>query len=84
LRSGVFTRGPGLAEFDLSVFKTIPITEKTKVLFRAEGFNIANRANLGLPNPIIFSGSSISPAAGKITSTTTSSRQIQFGLKLMF
>ena len=76
--------GPGLAEFDLSVFKTVPITERTRVLFRAEGFNVANRANFGLPNPIIFSGSSISPSAGKITSTTTSSRQIQFGLKLMF
>ena len=54
------------------------------VLFRAECFNVASRANLGLPNPIVFSGNSISPSAGKITSTTTSSRQIQFGLKLMF
>jgi len=76
--------GPGLAEIDFSVFKTIPITERTRVLFRAEFFNIANRANFNLPNPIVFSGNSISPSAGKITSTTTSSRQIQFGLKLMF
>jgi len=76
--------GPGLAEFDFSVFKTTAITETTSVLFRAECFNVANRANFGLPNPIVFSGNSISPSAGKITSTTTSSRQIQFGLKLMF
>jgi len=76
--------GPGLAEIDLSVFKTIPITESTKLLFRAEGFNIANRPNFGVPNFLIFSGDSISPSAGQITSTTTSSRQIQFGLKLMF
>ena len=76
--------GPGLAELDFSVFKTTPITERTRVLFRAEFFNIANRANFNLPNPIIFSGNSISPSAGTITSTTTSSRQIQFGLKLMF
>jgi hypothetical protein len=76
--------GPGLAEIDLSVFKTIPITERTRVLFRAEFFNIANRANFNLPNPVLFSGSSISAGAAKITSTTTSSRQIQFGLKLMF
>jgi hypothetical protein len=55
-----------------------------KVLFRAEFFKITNRANFNLPNPIIFSSNSISPSAGKITSTTTSSRQIQFGLKLMF
>jgi hypothetical protein len=76
--------GPGLAEIDFSVFKTIPITERTKVLFRAEAFNIANRANFGIPNFLIFSGESISPSAGQITSTVTSSRQIQFGLKLMF
>ena len=76
--------GPGLAELDFSAFKTIAITERTKVVFRAEFFNIANRANFNLPNPIVFSGATTSPSAGKITSTTTSSRQIQFGLKLTF
>jgi hypothetical protein len=76
--------GPGLADFDFSVFKTTPITERTNVVFRAEFFNIANRANFNLPNPLIFSGNTISASAGKITSTTTSSRQIQFGLKLIF
>jgi len=76
--------GPGLAEFDFSVVETTPITERARVLFRAEFFNIANRANFNLPNPLVFSGSTISPSAGKITSTTTTSRQIQFGLKLMF
>jgi hypothetical protein len=58
--------GPGLAEIDFSVFKTIPITEKTRLLFRAEAFNIANRANFGIPNFLIFSGDSISPSAGQI------------------
>ena len=76
--------GPGLAEIDISVFKTIPITERTRLLFRAEAFNIANKANFGIPNFLIFSGESISPSAGQITSTITSSRQIQFGLKLVF
>jgi len=76
--------GPGLAEFDFSLFKTTPITERTSVLFRAEFFNLTNRANFNLPNPVVFSGNTISPSAGQITSTTTTSRQIQFGLKLMF
>ncbi|OLD16100.1 MAG: hypothetical protein AUI91_14895 [Acidobacteria bacterium 13_1_40CM_3_56_11] len=76
--------GPGLAEIDISVFKTIPITERTRLLFRAEAFNIANRPNFGIPNFLIFSGDSISPSAGQITTTVTNSRQIQFGLKLMF
>jgi hypothetical protein len=76
--------GPSLAEIDLSVFKTFPITETTKLLFRAEGFNIANRPNFGIPNFLVFSGESINPTAGQITNTVTSSRQIQFGMKLMF
>jgi hypothetical protein len=76
--------GPGLAEFDFSVFKTTPITETTRVLFRAEFFNITNRANFGLPNPNIFSGGTISASAGKIVATTGTSRQIQLGLKLNF
>jgi hypothetical protein len=76
--------GPGLTEFDFSVFKTTPITETTRVLFRAEFFNITNRTNFGLPNPNIFSGGTISASAGKIVATTGTSRQIQLGLKLMF
>src|SRR5262249_38056661 len=32
--------GPGLADIDVSVFKTIPITERAKVLFRSEAFNM--------------------------------------------
>jgi hypothetical protein len=77
-------QGPGLAELDFSVFKTTHITERTSMLFRAEFFNITNRANFNVPNFLVFSGGSISPSAAKITSTTTSSRQIQFGLKLVF
>ena len=77
-------QGPGLAEFDFSVFKNTHITERTNVLFRAEFFNITNRANFNVPNFLIFSVPNYSPSAAKITSTTTSSRQIQFGLKLIF
>jgi hypothetical protein len=76
--------GPGLAEFDTSVFKKIRISERVRAQFRAEFFNIFNRTNLSYPNLGVFSGTSISPSAGIITATTTTSRQIQFGLKLSF
>lgn len=77
--------GPGLAEFDFSVFKTIPIQERTSLVFRAEFFNITNRTNFGLPNPNVFSSSgAINASAGQITATTGTSRQIQLGLKLTF
>jgi hypothetical protein len=76
--------GPGLGELDLSLFKRFPITERVNLQFRAECFNVENRANFGTPNATIFSNGAISPTAGLITSTVTSSRQMQFGLKLIF
>jgi hypothetical protein len=77
-------RGPGLATVDLSLFKDTAISERATLQFRAESFNLQNRANFASPNAIVFSGSSISPSAGLITRTVTTSRQLQFGLKLIF
>jgi hypothetical protein len=76
--------GPGLANVDLSLLKNTRLSERTTLQFRSEFFNALNRANFGTPNPIVFSGTSISSSAGLITSTSTMSRQIQFGLKLIF
>jgi hypothetical protein len=83
LGRGVFS-GPGLADVDASLFKTTAITERTSLQFRAEFFNILNHPNFGTPNATVFSSGAISPSAGLITTTTTTSRQIQFGLKLIF
>jgi Carboxypeptidase regulatory-like domain len=78
--------GPGLAETDFSTTKNTQLSEKLRLQFRAEFFNIFNRANFGTPNPVVFSSASAapSPTAGVITSTATTSRQIQFGLKLLW
>ena len=76
--------GPGLAEVDASLFKTTAIAERTNLQFRAEFFNVLNHTNLGTPNATVFSNGAISPTAGLIASTATTSRQIQFGLKLIF
>ena len=43
-----------------------------------------NHTNLGTPNATVFSNGAISSSAGIITATATTSRQIQFGLKLVF
>lgn len=74
--------GPGLATVDLSFLKEMPIRERLNIQFRAEIFNLLNRANFNTPNAIVFTPSGVSPTAGLITSTSTTSRQIQFGLKL--
>jgi hypothetical protein len=76
--------GPGLAALDLSLVKNITITERTNLQFRSEFFNALNHTNFGTPNAIVFSSGAVSPSAGLITTTATTSRQIQFGLKLLF
>jgi len=85
--------GPGLSELDLSAAKTTSIHERLQVQFRAEFFNILNHANFTTPNEVVYSSGptptstaapALSPTAGVITATSTTSRQIQFGVKLLF
>jgi hypothetical protein len=76
--------GPGLAEVDLSLVKSTAVAERASLQFRAEVFNVLNHANFGTPNAIVFANGAISSSAGLITATATTSRQIQFGLKLIF
>ena len=77
-------RGPGLATWDFSTMKDTRLNERLNLQFRAEIFNLLNRANFNMPNEVAFTPSGISPTAGVITSTTTTSRQVQFGLKLLW
>jgi Carboxypeptidase regulatory-like domain len=82
--------GPGLATWDFSVLKDTAIRERLNLQFRAEIFNLLNRANFNTPNLIVFTPptatnpSGLSGTAGAITSTSTTSRQVQFGLKLLW
>jgi hypothetical protein len=85
-------RGPGLSNLDFSIFKNTPIkriSETFNVQFRTEVFNILNRTNFGVPitpdNTDIFDSTGApSGAAGLLTSTTTTAREIQFALKLIW
>lgn len=83
--------GPGLLNFDFSLHKTtpIPMGEAGKLEFHADFFNLFNRANFA--NPRAPQQQVLNPAngqyiagAGQITSTVSNSRQLQFGLKLIF
>ena len=82
--------GPGISNLDFSVFKSSRIrriSENFNVQFRAEFFNVLNRANFASPidNLNVFDQSGAPVAsAGLITSTQTPSRQIQFALKLIW
>jgi Carboxypeptidase regulatory-like domain/TonB-dependent Receptor Plug Domain/TonB dependent receptor len=82
--------GPGLINFDFSVFKNNYIkrvSESFNVQFRAEFFNVLNHPNFQAPvdSRILFNqdGSPVS-GAGRIDSTSTPPRQIQLGLKIIW
>jgi hypothetical protein len=76
--------GPSIIETDISAAKKFVLSERLGLQFRAEIFNLFNHTNLNTPNPVVYAAATggPSPTAGVVTSTATSSRQVQLGLKL--
>jgi len=72
--------GPNLFTVDLSMLKSNRVGENLTVQFRAEAFNLFNRANFRLPENVTIDTANV----GLITRTATTSRQLQFGVKLIF
>lgn len=82
-------RGPGFVTVDPSLFKNFIITERLRIQFRAEMFNVFNRANYANPTVTFNSGS-----FGLISNTRNGSsapglgfgepRNVQFGIKLLW
>jgi len=76
--------GPGYANVDVTLEKSMAVTGSRRVLFRAEAFNVLNRVNFGQPITTIFkSDGTYQPTAGRIT-TALPARQLQFGIKFVF
>jgi len=78
--------GPGLFDWDLSVNKDTRLPflgEAGMVEFKADFFNILNRANFNLP-PYGGGGTGVISQGGAITSTVTDARDIQLALKIIF
>lgn len=83
--------GPGLVSIDASLVKSFRVGGGRTLQVKIEAFNLPNRANFAVPSGrIAFTGANadgsptIAPTWGRITSTTTTSRQIQLGAKLTF
>src|SRR4029077_8195114 len=70
----------GIRDIDFSIAKATKITERTSAQLRLDIFNLANHTNFGFPNAALAAGA----AAGQITSTATTSRQIQLSAKFIF
>jgi outer membrane receptor protein involved in Fe transport len=83
--------GPGLVAVDVSLAKSFELGGRRSLQFRAEAFNLPNHPNFAVPSGrTAFTGAAadgspiLAPTWGRITSTVTTSRQIQLGLKLTF
>ena len=82
--------GPGLVTFDPAFVKSFFLDKASKrsVQLRIEMFNALNRVNFNIPsvaNLTIFnSATERNSTAGQITSTSTSARQIQLALRILF
>jgi hypothetical protein len=77
--------GPGFSNTDFSIMKNTGLTEKIRVQFRIEVFDLFNHANFGQPGNVVGT-----PGFGRVTNTrfptgeSGSSRQMQLGVKLIF
>jgi hypothetical protein len=84
-------RGPGLADWDASLFKNFRVrrvSETFNLQLRFEAFNALNHTNFSPPTSTslqLFTQSLAPiPSAGSLTSTSTTSRQLQFALKVLW
>jgi hypothetical protein len=83
--------GPELVSWDASLFKNnriSRISEAFNIQFRGEVFNALNHSNFSTPLPASSQLFTVNlapiPTAGQLTSTSTTSRQMQFALKILW
>jgi Carboxypeptidase regulatory-like domain/TonB-dependent Receptor Plug Domain len=73
-------RGPDQQDFDIAVIKTTPLTDRVKLIFRWEIFNLLNRPNFANPSNDVSTPSTF----GVIRALTVNPRIMQYALKLQF
>ncbi len=72
-------RGPGYENWDISLFKSVPIRDRANVQFRAQAFNAFNTPYFTGPNTAFGS-----TTFGKITTQANFPRYLQLGLRIAF
>ena len=71
--------GPGLQDWDFAALKHFQLSERFKLEFRAELFNMWNTPNFAYPHTNVDAAS-----FGVISNTNGAAREVQFGMKLSF
>jgi hypothetical protein len=82
-RTDPVIRGPGVNNFDLSLFKKTQMTERLGLEFRTEFYNLFNRVQFGSPN-LVATTAANSTFGGNITRQANTPRVLQFALRLRF
>ncbi len=84
-------RGPGLVNVGLGAFRNISLTERWKMQFRAEGFNVTNTPHFNNPGANVSNAQFNADGTVRmlrgfmaITGAVADERQVRFGLRLMF
>jgi len=81
-------RTMGSKDVDLSLYKAFQLGETRAIRLEVSSYNVANRAQLGMPNVPTLTNVQTQPASavlfGQITSTVNSPRQFQFGARFTF
>jgi hypothetical protein len=72
-------RSDSLRDFALSLFREDKLTERLRLQFRVESFNLFNHPTFSVPQT-----TTTSPLFAAVGGTASNSRQIQLGLKLLF
>jgi hypothetical protein len=80
--------GPGLQVLDIGLRKDVGLggSSERRLELRVDLFNVLNRANFGTPDGQVFNAATRQriASAGLITTTVTSARQMQLGVRLAF
>lgn len=71
--------GPGLKSWDMTISKFFAITERIRVQYRAEAYNLSNSPYFSNPNVTLGAGT-----FGRVTGVGNSPRQMQMALKVIF
>ncbi len=72
-------RAPGIANYDMSLFKSFTLTERIRAQLRFEAFNLFNRVQFAAPGTQAGSTS-----FGIISAQQNTPRELQVALKILF